>query len=102
MQDNGRPPLSLAWVPRMAESMIPLDLFGWDLLATADPLKWVLHLRFKNKLTDDSFKQVRTYLSAWCNVNDCVYKKSHWKKWDFKAKILIKALGPKQDNHPLS
>ena len=93
-------PLSLTWVKAFAESLIPMDIYGWDLLETADPLKWVLHLRFKSKLTDKQFRLVRTYLDAWCNVNDCTYKKSHWKKWDFKAKILIKGLGPKQDKHP--
>jgi len=79
-----------------------MDIYGWDLLETADPLKWVLHLRFKSKMTDEQYRLVRQYLDAWCNVNDCVYKKSHWKKWDFKAKILIKALGPIQDNNPFS
>ena len=94
--------MTLHWVPSMAQSMVPLDLFGWDLLETADPLKWILHLRFKHKLNDEEFRLVRSYLDAWCNSNDCVYKRSHWKKWDFKAKILIKGLGPKQDNDPFS
>lgn len=95
-------PLSLKWVEKFAESMIPLDLYGWDLLETADPLKRVLHLRFKSKLSNEEFRLVRSYLDAWCEVNDCVYKKSHWKKWDFKAKILIKGLGPIRNNHPFS
>ena len=93
-------PLSLRWVKAFAETLIPMDLYGWDLLETADPLKRVLHLRFKSKMNDEQFRLVRSYLDAWCNANDCVYKRSHWKKWDFKAKILIKGLGPKQDNSP--
>jgi hypothetical protein len=80
--------------------MIPLGLFAWDLLETADPLKWILHLRFKSKMTNDQYRLVREYLDAWCSVNDCVYKRSHWKKWDFRAKILIKGLGPVRDTNP--
>ena len=95
-------PLSLFWVEQFAESLIPMDLFGWDLLDTADPLKWVLHLRFKSRMTDEQFKLVRSYLNAWCNVNNCTYKRSNWKKTDIKAKILIKGLGPKQNNHPFT
>lgn len=95
-------PLSLKWVEAFAESLIPVDIYGWDLLETADPLKWILHLRFKSKMTDEQFRLVRSYLDAWCESNDCVYKRSHWKKYDMKAKVLIKALGPVQNNNPFS
>lgn len=93
-------PLSLFWVESFANSLVPMDLFGWDLLETADPLKWILHLRFKSNMTDEQFRLVRSYLDAWCNVNDCVYKRSHWKKTDIKAKLLVKGLGPKQNTNP--
>ena len=53
-------------------------------------------------MTNEQFKLLRSYLDAWCEANDCVYKRSHWKKWDFKAKILIKGLGPKQNNNPFA
>lgn len=95
-----RYPLSLEWVGTFADSLRPMDIYGWDLLETADPLKWILHLRFKSKLSDEEFRLVRQYLDAWCNVNDCAYKRSHWKKWDFKAKVLIKGLGPRKNNNP--
>lgn len=95
-----RYPLSLEWVGTFADSLRPMDIYGWDLLETADPLKWILHLRFKSKLSDEEFRLVRQYLDAWCNVNDCTYKRSHWKKWDFKAKVLIKGLGPRKNNNP--
>ena len=41
-----------------------------------------------------------TKVKEWCEANDAVYKKSHWSKWDFKALILIKGLGPVRDNSP--
>jgi hypothetical protein len=39
-------------------------------------------------------------LKEWCEANDAVYKRSEWNKYDFKALILIKGLGPIQDNTP--
>ena len=95
-------PLSLKWVEAFANSLIPMDIYGWDLLETADPLKYILHLKFHNKMTDEEYKNLRSYLDAWCNVNDCTYKKSKWKDYDFKAKVLIKGLGPRKNNNPFS
>ena len=93
-------PPSLWWVPNFAKAMVPADLYAWDLLETADPLKWILHLRFKKKLNDEEYKLVRSVLDAWCEANKCVYKRSNWKKYDFKAKILLRGLGPERNKSP--
>jgi len=39
-------------------------------------------------------------LKEWCEANDAVYRKSEWSKRDFKALIIIKGLGPEQNNSP--
>ena len=76
------------------------DLYAWDLQPQVDPLQWVFHLRLHRSLRKEEVSLFREVLKDWCNANDAVYKKSHWDKWDFKALILIKGLGPLQDNKP--
>lgn len=76
------------------------DLHAWDLKPQVDPLQWVFHLRLRRHIRKEEVSFFRSLLKEWCEVNDAVYKKSHWKKWDFKALILIKGLGPMQDNSP--
>ena len=96
-------PPSLHWVPKSIESFnraLLGDLYAWDLIPQVDPLQWVFHLRLRRHFTKEEIPIFRSMLKAWCDANDAVYKKSHWKKWDFKALILIKGLGPVQDNNP--
>lgn len=98
-------PLSLAWLPLFIESVNRAflgSLYGWECEETADPLKRVIFLRFKKQLTRDECRMLRTFLISWCEANDCIYKKYNFKKYDFKAIILLKGLGPKQDNSPFS
>jgi len=76
------------------------DLYAWDLKPQVDPLRWVFHLRLHRRVRKEEVAFFRSLLKEWCEANDAVYKKSHWSKWDFKALILIKGLGPVQDNTP--
>jgi len=76
------------------------DLYAWDLVPQVDPLQWVFHLRLHRRLKKEEISLFRSILKAWCDANDAVYKKSLWDKWDFKALILIKGLGPLKDNSP--
>jgi hypothetical protein len=95
--------MSLRWIPEAAKSFersLLGSLYGWDIQPQVDPLKWVFHLRLKRHIHKDEVPFFRSLLKEWCEANDAVYKKSHWKKWDFKAVILIKGLGPVQDNSP--
>ena len=76
------------------------DLYAWELIPQVDPLKWVLHLRLHRKIRKEEVPFFRSMLAAWCEANDAVYKKSLWEKWDFRAVIIIKGLGPKKDSTP--
>ena len=96
-------PISLRWVPRYIESMnraLLGELYAWELVPQVDPLKWGVHLRLHRKIRKEEVPFFRSILSAWCEANDAVYKRSEWDKWDFKAIIFIKGLGPVQDNVP--
>ena len=95
--------MSLQWIPRCAQSFSRAllgELYGWDLIPQVDPLEWVFHLRLTRHIRKEEVAFFRSLLKEWCEANDAVYKKSHWKKWDFKAIILIKGLGPVQDSSP--
>jgi|SaaInlStandDraft_6_1057023.scaffolds.fasta_scaffold00043_17 hypothetical protein len=76
------------------------DLYSWELKPQVDPLRWVVHLRLKRWIRKEEVPFLRSLLSEWCEANDAVYRKSTWKKWDFRALIFIKGLGPVQDNSP--
>ena len=60
----------------------------------------MFHLRLHRRLKKEEIPVFRSMLKAWCDANDAVYKKSLWDKWDFKALILIKGLGPPKENSP--
>ena len=91
----------MRWVEQLVENLLLLDLYGWELQKTSDPLKRILFFRFQRTLTEKEFRWLREFLKAWCNVNDCTYNKSVWKKYDFKAVIYLKGLGPLQNNNPM-
>ncbi len=76
------------------------DLYGWDLIPQVDPLKWVFHLRLLRHVQKGEVPFFRSLLKEWCEANDAVYQKSEWGKWDFKALIIIKGLGPIRENDP--
>lgn len=76
------------------------DLYGWDLIPQVDPLKWVFHLRLLRHIQKGEVPFFRSLLKEWCKANDAVYQKSEWGKWDFKALIIIKGLGPIRENDP--
>ena len=76
------------------------DLYAWDLKPQVDPLRWVFHLRLRRYVRKEEVAFFRSLLKEWCEANDAVYKKSHWGKWDFRALILIKGLGPARDSSP--
>lgn len=96
-------PLSLKWVPLFVDSTnrVMGDLYAWDVLEVeSQPLQYVLHLRFFSLLDKDKAKNLRGYLSSWADANDAVYRKSFWKKKDFKALVLVKGLGPEMTKSP--
>ena len=76
------------------------DLYAWDLKPQVDPLRWVFHLRLHRRIRKEEVPFFRSLLKEWCEANDAVYKRSQWSKWDFRALILIKGLGPVQDSCP--
>ena len=77
------------------------DVHAWDVLEVeSQPLQFVLHIRFFSYLNKDSVNNVRRYLKTWAEANDAVYRKSHWKKNDMKALLVVKGLGPEQDKSP--
>ena len=96
-------PPSLKWIeifiPSFQRSLLG-DLYAWELKPQADPLQWVLHLRLHRQVKKEEVPFFRSFLKQWCEANDAVYRKSVAKKWDFKALILIKGLGPVQNNSP--
>lgn len=67
-----------------------------------DPLKWVFHLRLSRHIRKEEVPLLRSLLKEWCEANDAVYQKSEWGRWDFKAMIIIKGLGPIRENDPFS
>lgn len=95
--------MSLAWLPKAEASFrrsLLGDLHSWNVTPQVDPLRWVVHLRLWRHIRKEEVPLFRALLTEWCDANDAVYKKSRWKKWDFKALILLKGLGPRQDNSP--
>lgn len=95
--------MSLTWLPA-AEASFRRSLLGdfhsWTVTPQVDPLRWVIHLRLWRFIRKEEVPFFRSLLKEWCEANDAAYKKSTWKKWDFKAIIFIKGLGPVQDNSP--
>lgn len=76
------------------------DLYSWEIKAQVDPLQWVIHLRLVRHWTKKEIPLVRGMLKEWTKVNDCVYRRSQWKRHDFRALIVLKGLGPLQDVNP--
>jgi hypothetical protein len=96
-------PPSAKWVSQFVESVnraLLGDLHAWDLLGDADPLKRTVLLRKKQDWRREEVPLVRSLLKEWAEKNDCVYKRSQWKKKDFCALILLKGLGPLRDESP--
>ena len=103
MTDQPPIPQSLHWIHKAVESFnraLLGDLYAWKLDPQVDPLQWVLHLRLHRHLRKEEIPIFRSMLTAWCEANDAVYKKSLWSKWDFRALILLKGLGPLKENSP--
>lgn len=95
--------MSLTWIEECIQSyqrVLLGDLYAWDMKPQVDPLKWVFHLRLHRHIKKEEVPFFRSVLKGWCEANDAVYQKSNWKKYDFKAIIYIKGLGPVQDNKP--
>jgi len=100
----GRPP-SMKWAEKFAQSInraLLGDVYGWDVLEQEDPLRRVLHLRLHRKFRKEEVPFIRSLLKAWCEANDCVYRKSDYKGRDLKALIVLKGLGPERDESPYS
>ncbi len=96
-------PDSAKWVPLFAKFIHDVtsgDCEAWDLYKDADPLKRVLHLRYRRKLSKTDVLPLRDLLKIWCKANDCVYKHSEWGGKDFKALIILKGLGPVMEKVP--
>jgi hypothetical protein len=95
--------MSLRWTSRAEASFrrsLLGDLLSFEVKPQVDPLRWVVHLRLRRHFTRQEIPILRSLLREWCEANDAVYHKSQWNKWDFKALIFIKGLGPVQDNSP--
>jgi len=94
---------TLRWVPQFVRSIDRAflgDLYGWELLPQVDPLRVTLHLRFHRVLKKKELPHLRKLLEKWADANNCVYRRSEWKKIDFKALIILKALGPISNVNP--
>jgi hypothetical protein len=96
-------PPSLRWVALFMESMnraLDDEIYSWDLRERADPLSWVLVITLKRKILSQEARILREQLSLWAEVNDAKYQRSTWEKYQFKALLLIKGLGPVQQTNP--
>tara|TARA_Y100000034_G_C6870045_1_gene397058 strand:+ start:256 stop:543 length:288 start_codon:yes stop_codon:yes gene_type:complete len=95
----------MTWVPQCVLSLnraLLGDLHAWEVYEQTDPLKRILHLRFHRRVRKEEVPLLRELLKLWCEVNDCVYRKSEYKGYDFKAVILLKGLGPEKNETPFS
>ena len=96
-------PPSMRWVPLFVDSLnrsLMGDLHGWDVEEEADPLRRVLYLRFKRPIRKLEVPFIRGMLMMWAETNDCVYRRSKYKKHDFRALIVLKGLGPPREKSP--
>jgi hypothetical protein len=94
----------MMWVPLFVESLNQAllgDIYSWDLEAEADPLRRVLHLRLQRHWQKKEVPLVRELLREWAKANDCVYRRSFYKNYTFKALIMLKGLSPKKEVNPM-
>lgn len=93
----------MRWVPLFVESIhraLLEEPIAWELEEQPDPLRRVLHLRLFRYWREDETRLLREMLKAWCVANDCKYQRSVTKKQDYRALIMLKGLGPLQENNP--
>ena len=96
-------PLSMRWVPLFATSVhraLLEEPIEWELESQADPLRKVLHLRLLRSWNKEELPVLRAMLKAWCEVNDCKYQRALVRKRDYRALIMLRGLGPLQENNP--
>lgn len=96
-------PPPLKWIPLYIEfvSKVTNDLHAWDVLEVpAQPLQYILHLRFFSSLSKEDIKMLREGMAIWAKANNGKYQRSNIHKRDMKALLFIKTLKTEQANHP--
>lgn len=97
-------PLSAKWVALFVASLdgaLLGAIHEWRLVPEVDPLRWDLHLRLHRHWREEEIPIVRRLLKEWAEANDCVYRKSFYSRYEFRALIILKGLGPLREVDPL-
>lgn len=103
MSEESGTPLSLRWVALFMESINrALDgaVYSWELKSQADPLSWVLIVTMTRPFFTKEVRFLREQLRLWAQINDAVYQRSTWEKFQFKGLLLLRGLGPLMNIDP--
>lgn len=96
-------PLSARWLLELTaflERTLLGELASWAVESRSDPLHLVLHLRLRADWSREDVNRLRQILKDWTEANDCVYRRSEYKRKDFRALIVLKGLGPLHKTNP--